>query len=74
MHAKGECNLYYPSTISVERIEGARITVITTDTRNNIMRDAFRVYFPPAVKAGEEQHLPPQMNFNSIQDAPEDGK
>jgi len=39
-YARGGCNLYYPSTISVERIEGARITVITTDTRNNIMRDA----------------------------------
>lgn len=46
--ARGGCNLYYPSTISVERIEGARITVITTDTRNNIMRDASRVYLRPA--------------------------
>lgn len=42
--ARGGCNLYYPSTISVERIEDARITVITTDTRNNIMRDAHRAY------------------------------
>lgn len=41
---RGGCNLYYSSTISVERIEGARITVITTDTRNNIMCDASRVY------------------------------
>lgn len=43
LRARGGCNLYYPPTISVERIEGARITVITTDTRNNIMRDAFRL-------------------------------
>lgn len=42
----GDCNLYYPSTISVERIEDARITVITTDTRNNIMRDACRACIP----------------------------
>lgn len=46
--ARGGCNLYYPSTISVERIGGARITVITTDTRNNIMRDASRVYLRSA--------------------------
>lgn len=50
----GDCNLYYPSTISVERIGGARITVITTDTRNNIMRDAFRrVYVRPARIRGD---------------------
>ena len=36
----GGYNLYYPSTISVERIEGARITLITVDTSSNIMRNA----------------------------------
>lgn len=54
---RGGCNLYYPSTISVERIEGARITVITTDTRNNIMHDASRVYLRlagPAISLSSE--------------------
>lgn len=37
---EGGYNLYYPSTISVERIEDARITLITVDTPSNIMRNA----------------------------------
>lgn len=39
----GGYNLYYPPTISVERIEDARITLITVDTSSNIMRNALGV-------------------------------
>lgn len=40
-------NRYYPSTISVERIGAARITLITGDTSNNIMRNASRAASSP---------------------------